>query len=175
MIITGGNFDISPEFYGEENFHNETKLKENRTKFEWGICEKALKQDMPVLGICGGMQLLNVILGGDLIQHIPDEIENPLNHEAKPYDEAAHDIEVMPNSLLHKFSGSNKAAVNSSHHQAAKNVGENVIISASSSDKVIEAIESPKHKFIVGVQWHPEYQISQIDVNMFKGFIDACK
>jgi len=176
LIITGGNFDISPTLYGEGEMHSETKLKENRTKFEWKICQSIIAKKKPILGICGGMQLLNVILGGDLIQHIPDSIENALEHETKPYDQPGHTINIKEDSLLFKLAERKKVVgVNSSHHQAAGKVGKDIIVSGTSSDGVIEAIEHKDYPFMLGVQWHPEYQISDLDQNIFKEFINASK
>ncbi len=175
LIITGGNFDISPELYGVSETHAATSLKEQRTNFEWAITKQAAQQDLPILGICGGMQLLNVIFGGTLIQHIPDTIPNALEHEAKPYNQTAHAIEITANSLLADYNNGNlTAAVNSSHHQAAEQVPQDFIISATAPDGVIEAIEQPDYKFMVGVQWHPEYLITDLDKNIFSKFVAAC-
>jgi putative glutamine amidotransferase len=117
------------------------------------------------------MQLLNVIFNGDLIQHIEDEIEDAHEHETKPYDKPGHDLIIEKDTLLNKIAKTTKSAVNSSHHQAVKNIGKDLVISARSSDGVIEAIEHKDKKFILGVQWHPEYLISDMDKNIFKQFI----
>ncbi|MBT4878748.1 MAG: gamma-glutamyl-gamma-aminobutyrate hydrolase family protein [Alphaproteobacteria bacterium] len=176
LLITGGNFDISPSLYGNGDIHNKTSLKESRTSFEWNLTKEAISLNKPILGICGGMQLLNVILGGDLIQHIPDEIENALEHEVKPYDNPAHTINIKAGSLLYKLAEDKKViGVNSSHHQAVKNLPKNIIASGISSDSVIEAIEHSNYNFMLGVQWHPEYLISQLDHNIFKEFVNATK
>jgi putative glutamine amidotransferase len=177
IIVTGGNFDVSPSHYGDDVMHPETSLKTHRTDFEIAISKIAIKRNIPYLGICGGMQLLNIILGGDMIQHIPDSIENPLKHEVKPYDQGAHEITITAKCLLSKIydNKSNTANVNSSHHQAAGKQGKDCIISATSSDGVIEAIEYQKHPFCLGVQWHPEYQICQLDKNIFQSFCEAAR
>ncbi len=176
LIITGGNFDIAPNLYGDDKIHSKTSLKENRTSFEWNITKAAMRLNKPILGICGGMQLLNVIMGGDLIQHIADEIDDALEHEVKPHDQAAHNINIKENSLLFKLAEEKKIyGVNSSHHQAVKNIPDNMIASAISSDSVIEAIEHLNYKFMLGVQWHPEYLLTALDKNIFKEFINAAK
>ena len=175
LIITGGNFDISPSLYGDEEFHEETKLKESRTRFEWEATLLAIKKEIPILGICGGMQLMNVIKGGNLIQHIPDTIACPVDHEVRPYNKTAHIINIKKDSKLYKLaSNKSEAHVNSSHHQAVGKLGDDLIISASSPDGVIEAIESVNYPYMVGVQWHPEYQITSLDRNIFKNFIEHC-
>ena len=172
LIITGGNFDISPNLYGDSKVHNAVSVKENRTNFEKEISLRAIEKKMPILGICGGMQLLNVILGGTLIQHIPDEIEGCLEHEVKPYDESAHDILIKKDSLLSKLAdGKEIIGANSSHHQAVKDLGKDLMESGITQDGVIEAIENRDYPFMVGVQWHPEYQITNLDKNLFSELV----
>ncbi len=172
LIITGGHFDISPSFYGSKEVHSEITLKENRTKFEWQITEKAIVKKMPIFGICGGMQLLNVILGGDLIQHIPDEIEDFEEHEIKPYDIAGQNINITKDTILYKLANNQETGkINSSHHQAVKNLAKDLIISARANDGVIEAFEHINYPFMLGVQWHPEYNVSYLDKNIFLEFI----
>ena len=172
LILTGGNFDIAPELYGDQNTHKETKLKENRTLFETNILNAAIKKQIPILGICGGMQLINVILGGTLIQHIPDYMDKPLAHETKPYNKASHIININTNTKLAKLAKQNlQTKVNSSHHQAVAKLGKDLITSATASDGIIEAIEHIHYPYMIGVQWHPEYQLSQLDENLFEELI----
>lgn len=175
LIVTGGAFDVDPAKYGDAERHDSVTLKERRTDFEFGISRGALERDMPVLGICGGQQLLNVVLGGTLIQHIPDEIEDALAHEQpNPRDEAGHTVKVVPNTLLHRITGADELPVNSAHHQAAKDVADGVIVDATATDGVIEGIEDPRYRFCLGVQWHPEFFISEGDRKILAAFADAC-
>ena len=172
LVLTGGNFDIAPKLYGDQNTHKETKLKENRTLFETNILNAAIKKQIPILGICGGMQLINVILGGTLIQHIPDYMEKTLEHETKPYDKTSHIININTNTKLAKLAKKKlQAKVNSSHHQAVEKLGKDLIVSANASDGIIEAIEHIHYPYMIGIQWHPEYQLSQLDQNLFKELI----
>tara|TARA_Y100001934_G_C12318351_1_gene758768 strand:+ start:176 stop:895 length:720 start_codon:yes stop_codon:yes gene_type:complete len=174
LVVTGGAFDVDPALFGAVSTHPSVVVKSHRTDFEWAVTEKALSRNMPVLGICGGQQLLNVVLGGTLIQHIPDEIENPLPHEQpNPRDEAGHDTEVVKNTLLHRIASNTNLSVNSAHHQAVKDVGENVVVNAVAQDGVIEGIESADYAFCLGVQWHPEFSIDPADAKIFKAFTDA--
>lgn len=176
LIVTGGAFDIDPALFGAEERHPSVKTKDRRTAFEIAILQGALARDLPVLGICGGQQLLNVLLGGSLIQHIPDEVENALPHEQpNPRDEAGHSVTVAPESLLARLTREQSFAVNSAHHQAAKTVGAEVVVSATAPDGVIEAIEAPKRRFCLGVQWHPEYAVSEADKRIFDGFLAATR
>lgn len=174
LLVTGGAFDVDPALYGAEERHGTVTLKEKRTRFEWAILEGALARDLPVLGICGGQQLLNVVLGGTLIQHIPDAIAGALPHEQpNPRTEPGHEVTVVPGTLLHRITGRDRMAVNSAHHQAADRLGRGVVASAHAADGVIEAIEAPRYRFCLGVQWHPEYRIDPGDGAIVAAFVAA--
>lgn len=174
LIVTGGAFDVDPTLFGANARHKTVTTKNRRTDFELAITRGALARDIPVLGICGGQLLLNVVLGGTLIQHIPDEITQPLAHEQpNPRDEAGHEVTLVEGSLLQRICQSHTLAVNSAHHQAVKSVGPGVVINATASDGVIEGIEAPDHRFCLGVQWHPEFSISKGDGAILNAFISA--
>ena len=176
LVVSGGAFDVDPALFGAATRHATVSLKAGRTDFELRITQGALAADKPILGICGGQQLLAVALGGTLIQHIPDEVANPLAHEQpNPRDQAGHDVAITEGSLLHKITGVSSAPVNSSHHQAVKSVPAGVVVDAVAPDGVIEGIEDPARKFCIGVQWHPEFHISQADQRLFTAFIEACR
>lgn len=172
LVVTGGAFDVDPAMFGATSRHDTVITKDRRTLFEKTVTETMLAKDKPVLGICGGQQLLHVILGGTLIQHIPDEVENPLAHEQpNPRTEAGHNVAVTAGTLLHKIVGTDNLPVNSAHHQAAKDISDNIIINAVAPDGVIEGIEDNRYRFCLGVQWHPEYLISEGDRKIFDAFI----
>ena len=174
LVITGGAFDVDPALFGSKARHPSVIVKKARTDFEWAVTEAALERNMPVLGICGGQQLLNVVLGGTLIQHIPNEIDAPLAHEQpNPRDQAGHAVMVTEGTLLHRISGQTQLLVNSAHHQAVKDVGNNVVINSVAPDGVIEGIESPEYHFCLGVQWHPEFSIDPADELIFSAFVAA--
>jgi putative glutamine amidotransferase len=176
LVITGGAFDVPPEMYGDKSVHKTVTTKEGRTQFEQAITRGALAKQKPILGICGGEQLLNVILGGTLIQHIPDSIKNALEHEQKnPRTEPGHTVRIVDGTLLHKIVGQAEIPVNSAHHQAVATVGKGVVVNATAPDGVIEGIEYPAHKFCLGVEWHPEYHISPADTKIFEAFVGASK
>ena len=174
LVITGGAFDVDPALFGEASRHETVVTKDRRTSFEFAITEGAIARDMPLLGICGGQQLLNVVLGGTLIQHIPDAIPDALAHEQpNPRDEAGHDVAVTPGTLLSTITGATTMSVNSAHHQAVRAVGDGVLIDAVAPDGVIEGIELPGKRFCLGVQWHPEFSIDPGDSRIFAAFIKA--
>jgi len=174
IVITGGAFDVDPALFGATTRHEKVTTKDRRTQFELAITRAALAEDKPVLGICGGQQLLNVALGGTLVQHIPDEISGALAHEQpNPRTEAGHTVAVVAGSLLHRITGMRELPVNSAHHQAVKAVAPGMIVDATAADGVIEGIEDPARRFCLGVQWHPEYAISPGDLSIFTAFIQA--
>jgi putative glutamine amidotransferase len=176
LVITGGDFDVDPALFGAHLRHETVKTKRTRTRFERAIVAGALARDLPVLGICGGQQLLHVVLGGTLIQHIPDEIQNPLAHEQpNPRDEPGHSVSIIKGTLLYDIVGTETLEVNSAHHQAAKDAPAGVAVNARASDGVIEGIESTGHRFCLGVQWHPEFLITDGDARLFAAFIDAAR
>jgi putative glutamine amidotransferase len=175
LIVTGGAFDVDPTLFGAADRHDTVVTKDRRTSFELAITRAALDRDMPVLGICGGQQLLNVALGGTLIQHIPDTVAGALAHEQpNPRDEAGHEVAIVAGTQLHDIVGTATLAVNSAHHQAVAEPGPGLVVDATAPDGVIEGIESPDHRFCIGVQWHPEFSISDGDRKLFTAFVAAC-
>jgi putative glutamine amidotransferase len=175
LIVTGGAFDVDPAIYGDTSRHSTVELKETRTQAELSLLQAALARQIPILGICGGEQLLAVALGGTLIQHIPDSIANALPHEqSTSHYEPGHEVKVHPGTLLHKITGTDTMQVNTSHHQAVRDPGRS-IINATAPDGVIEGIEAQNHKFCLGVQWHPEYLIDAGDNRIFAALVAATK
>ena len=174
LLITGGAFDVDPSLFGASTRHATVKTKDRRTAFEYAITRGAIDADKPVLGICGGQQLMNVVLGGTLIQHIPDEVKDSLPHEQpNPRTEAGHPVKIVAGTLLHKVVKELELPVNSAHHQAVKVVGQGIVVNAVAPDGVIEGIEDPRRRFVIGVEWHPEYSISPGDDRIFDAFIRA--
>lgn len=175
LLIAGGAFDVDPALFGANERHGTVTLKEGRTAFELAICKGAHARGMPILGICGGQQLLAVILGSTLIQHIPDEVETALAHEQpNPRTEPGHQVVVTEGTLLHRVTGQDRFPVNSAHHQAVKAVPAGLVVNAVAPDGVIEGVEDPAHPFCLGVQWHPEYSISPADDAILAAFVKAC-
>ena len=175
LLVTGGAFDVDPALFGDGTKHATVKTKDRRTAFEYAMVKGAIARDMPILGICGGEQLLNVVLGGTLHQHVPDVFPDGLAHEQpNPRTEAGHAVDVVPGTLLHRVVGKAHMNVNSAHHQAVKDVGPGVVVNARAPDGVIEGIEHTGKRFCLGVEWHPEYSIDPGDGAIFVAFIKAC-
>lgn len=176
LILTGGAFDVDPALFGAAARHASVTLKPGRTDFEMAVTRAALATDIPVLGICGGEQLLNVALGGTLIQHIPDSVPDALPHEQPgPRDEPGHDVAIVAGTRLAAIVGAKRMSVNSAHHQAVKDVGAGVRVNAMAPDGVIEGIEDPSRPFCIGVEWHPEFLIDAGDAKLLAAFIDAAR
>ncbi len=174
LLVTGGAFDVDPTLFGDNHRHETVVVKAQRTAFELAVCRAACDADKPVLGICGGQQLMNVAFGGTLIQHIPDAVSDALAHEQpNPRTEAGHTVAITADSLLHRIVRVDEMAVNSAHHQAVAAVPEGLVIDAVAPDGVIEGIEAPGQRFCIGVQWHPEYAISEGDSRIFDAFVAA--
>ncbi|MBN8890648.1 MAG: gamma-glutamyl-gamma-aminobutyrate hydrolase [Acetobacteraceae bacterium SCN 69-10] len=174
LVVTGGAFDVDPSLYGEGERHGTVTLKAGRTQAELALVQGALARGMPVLGICGGEQLLAVALGGTLVQHIPDSFPDALAHEQpNPRHEAGHPVAVVPGTLLHRIVGATQMRVNSAHHQAVRAPGPHAVVNATAPDGVVEGIEDPRRRFCLGVQWHPEFHIDPGDRRIFDALIGA--
>lgn len=157
-LILAGGADIDPSTYGEEP-HTETRgTVPRRDRVEVSLARRAIERDMPVLGICRGMQLINVALGGTLHQHVPDVVGTH-EHRRRPgsFEGAEHDVRLTPGSLAARAAGEELHETRSHHHQAVDRLGSGLIVSgASAFDDLAEAIEMPGRSFVLGVQWHPE-------------------
>lgn len=173
LLLTGGS-DVDPALYGEAR-HPETEPPDPaRDRAEYALLEQALSTDLPVLAICRGLQILNVFHGGTLHQHLVP-VERHCR-ESEDRAEAAHGIEIADDSLLRKIAESENCPVNSRHHQAVKDVGAGLRVTArSSDDKVIEALEQRDRRFVVAVQWHPEDQVFRYpeQLRLFQAFRQA--
>jgi putative glutamine amidotransferase len=176
LVVTGGAFDVDPALYGDGERHATVTLKQGRTAAEMALTQGALARDLPVLGICGGEQLLAVALGGTLMQHIPDSVADALEHEQpNPRHEPGHPVAVVAGTLLHRIVGALEMRVNSAHHQAVRAPGPHAVVNATAPDQVIEGLEDTRYRFCLGVQWHPEFFIDPGDRRIFDAFIAACR
>ena len=157
-LVLAGGADIDPASYGAEP-HPETRgTWPDRDAFEIALARRAVERDLPLLGICRGMQLINVALGGTLVQHLPDEFGHE-DHRRVPgsFDGADHDVHLKPGSLAARAAGEEVHATKSHHHQGIAVLGNGLEVTGHSTlDGLAEAIEAPSRQFVLGVQWHPE-------------------
>jgi putative glutamine amidotransferase len=157
LILAGGS-DIDPAFYGADPHPETHHTVPDRDRSELALARRAIECDMPVLGICRGMQLINVAFGGTLRQHLPDELGHE-EHRRTPgsFDNADHDVRLTPGSLAARAAGEEIHSTKSHHHQGVATVGEGLeVTGVSLLDDLPEALEAPDRQFVLGVQWHPE-------------------
>lgn len=158
LLLTGSGPDLPPRLYGERQRYKFPLVSERRANFELELVHQARARDLPLLGICGGMQTVNVACGGSLFQDIPSQVRNALDHRQKTKaTRVAHPVAVTPKSLLKTIVNKATFMVNSSHHQSVKTVAPSLIASAVAPDGIVEAIESPTNRFLLAIQWHPEF------------------
>uniref|UniRef100_Q01Y57 Peptidase C26 n=1 Tax=Solibacter usitatus (strain Ellin6076) TaxID=234267 RepID=Q01Y57_SOLUE len=166
LVLAGGS-DIDPAIYGAECDPLTGKVDCDRDRVELALVREALDRDLPVLAICRGMQLLNVALGGTLKQHIE-------GHRS-PGQRDAHSVAIEANSELRSILGMDEFVVNSRHHQCLGRVASGLVVVATAVDNVIEAVELPEKRFVIGVQWHPEDRVDGEDGKLFAAFRHAIK
>ncbi|HEX5139403.1 MAG TPA: gamma-glutamyl-gamma-aminobutyrate hydrolase family protein [Dehalococcoidia bacterium] len=155
LLLTGG-IDVDPGLYGESPWPEVESTNRARDDFELTLLHEALERDLPVLAICRGHQLLNVAMGGTLLQHIASRAHEDLDDER--HTSATHDVAIVRGTKLHAVYGRDRLFVNSRHHQAVvpDGVAKALRVAATTDDGLVEALESDAHRWVVSVQWHPE-------------------
>ena len=178
LLISGGGFDIDPAYYGEQPIAELGKINSQRTFTELQSIAFGLDQDLPMLGICGGAQAINVALGGSLYQDIQTQLPAAQKHRQDERSNSyGHVVEVARGTLLYKVCRRQRLQVNTTHHQAIRKLGKGLAINATAPDGLIEGIESKKHSFVLGLQWHPEVLARReaVQRKIFSSFVLACR
>ena len=181
LVLTGGG-DVDPALYGEGRHESVDDAEPGRDEFELDLARRAMTEEVPLLAICRGVQVLNVAAGGTLVQDIPSSIASELRHSIEqPKDEVAHEVRVAPESRLAWALGpvvdaAHTCRVNSRHHQSVGRLGDGLVSSAAATDGVVEAIEKPESRFCLGVQWHPEnfWRTGEFSP-LFSAFVEAAR
>ena len=177
LLLIGG-YDINPHYFNEHPHPKIGRIETNRDACDFALLQEALHLNRPVLAICRGLQVLNVLFGGSLYQDIPSQVEGAIQHiQNSSRHEKVHAVKVLPATKLHSIVGE-QLMTNSFHHQSVKELGEGLVISATTNDGIIEAIEYPQSPFCLGVQWHPEELAIRNDTaskKLFEAFVTACK
>lgn len=176
ILLTGGH-DVDPSLYSEERIPECGASCKERDEMETELLKQGLERNMPILGICRGIQFLNVYLGGtlyqDLVKQRPSNVEH---HQKPPYDIPIHDIDILEDGSLFQLLNTKKLSVNSYHHQAIKRKADPLKTMAVSGDGIVEAVEMTDKKFVWALQWHPEFS-HKTDVNsrkIFEEFVKKC-
>jgi len=176
LLFTGGH-DVDPHLYGEAADSACGERCEARDRLEHALFEHVMTRDIPALGICRGLQLFNVLLGGTLYQDLPSQRESAIGHrQTPPYDRPVHEVELCAEGLLSGVLGRTRLAVNSYHHQGIKELAPRLRAAAVADDGLIEAVELPGHRCLFAVQWHPEfsYATDPASLALFRYFITVC-
>src|SRR5579859_5698545 len=177
-ILFPGGADIQPVHYGEDPHPLLGTVDQQLDEFELTIARWALQENIPILGICRGMQLINVALGGTLYQDVDAQASTTIKHNERemPRDTIIHSIHIEEGSKMEKIFGAPEIWVNSLHHQAVKEPGRGVLISGRSEDGIAELLEVPEKHFVAAAQGHPEeiYMLEPIWVNLFSAFVESC-
>jgi putative glutamine amidotransferase len=176
VVLTGGG-DIDPELYGGLDHPTIYLVDAERDHSELALARLAVEEQVPTLAICRGIQVLNVALGGDLVEHVPDVYGEEVIHRLNPPGPADHSVRVAPDTQLAQIFGQTEAVVRSWHHQAVKRPGKGLRPAAWAPDGVIEAVEAENRAWVVGVQWHPELMVStdRVQRQLFAAFVDAAR
>lgn len=177
LLLTGGG-DIDPFLFFEEPIPKLGSITPDRDWLEIVLIKRFLEEEKPILGICRGCQILNVVAGGDMYQDIFSQSKGELLQHAQlaPRDHLSHSITIEKNTLLHRLVGEERIRVNSFHHQAVRRLAPGFVVSATSSDGLIEAFESKEQPFVLGVQWHPEdlFKTRPEAQKIFAAFAQQC-
>jgi putative glutamine amidotransferase len=157
-LLLAGGADIDPALYGQHPHAETQDTVPERDAFEIALTRGAIERDIPLLGICRGMQLINVALGGTLTQHLPEHLASEEHRKViGSFDGSDHDVELLDDTLAMRVIGARRHGTKSHHHQGVDRVGEGLLVSASATaDGLAEAVELPNRSFVLGVQWHPE-------------------
>ena len=177
FLFCGGD-DIAPSYYNQEKLLQCGEPCVMRDSLEFALFNEVIKTDKPVLGICRGMQFLNVALGGTLYQDLPTQRESKTNHkQPKPTDALTHGVMVTKDTPLYDIVGTESLMVNTLHHQAVDKLADGLKVCATAEDGLVEAFYAPEKAFLMGVQWHPEMLFVHAPNNLKigKAFVEACK
>ncbi|MFE1627599.1 gamma-glutamyl-gamma-aminobutyrate hydrolase family protein [Brevibacillus reuszeri] len=176
LLFTGGN-DIAPYYFGENPVRELNSMSSIRDEYEFSLFKAAYEKNMPIFGICRGIQLINVAMDGSLYQDIYSQCPGTLGHspEHTASDEFYHAVQIKVDTQLYEIFGEERIFTNSFHHQSVKQLGNNLIATAYSEDGIVEAIESTEDRFLLGVQWHPECMTKRhpMFLKLFRAFVEA--
>lgn len=174
LLVPGGD-DVDSKYFNEEPHPSVVLTNPEVIEFQMEFCRMALEKDLPIFGVCAGFQIINIASGGNIYQDIPSQYSNPLKHKKNESDadDPIHNVQIEKNTKLHEILELDGVEVNSTHHQALKDVADGFAVTARADDGIIEAFESRNHKYVLGVQWHPEdlYKENKLFLKLFERLI----
>ncbi len=177
ILFTGGQ-DVDPKVYGKaKEVDCDLWISEDRDGLEMPLLRAALQADVPILGICRGLQFINAALGGTLWQDLPSQRPSDIVHsQSKPYSRPAHEVAIFKGTPLFSLIGKDHIGVTTLHHQAVRDLAPGLRVTATAPDGLIEAFDMPEARFLWAVQWHPEFlfDVDEDHFKIFKAFVDAC-
>lgn len=179
VLFTGGP-DVHPFYFDQQTQAHCGNVSLKRDRMELELLTAVMAVQKPILGICRGIQIINIGLGGDIYQDLPSQFPEdfPVAHQ-QPFDYTipAHTVDVVKGTLLHSITGTDSLKVNSMHHQAVRHIAPGLVVSGYASNQLAESLEKPDYPYMVAVQWHPEYLCSgdPAAMKLFQSFVDACR
>lgn len=175
-LVLAGGFDCDPSLYGEEQHPSVEPMDIRRQENDLALAAAARQLGVPTLGICLGLQVMNVAAGGSLVQDIDSQVGTPIRHASEPENRVRHDVAIQPGTRLASILRERNMNVNSSHHQAIRNVAEGFRVTAQAPDGIVEGLEDPQLPFFLGVQWHPEDMPGENSASrLFAAFVEAAR
>jgi len=176
-VIFSGGGDVDPALYGSSGHPTIYMTDDERDATELDLARRAAANGAPTLGICRGMQLLNVALGGALIEHLPDVVDGSVTHRLEPSAPTAHPVTILPSTQLAALLEPGPIETVSWHHQAIRTVAPGLVVSAQAEDGTIEAVEAPSHPWLIATQWHPEMSAADDprQQHLFDEFVAAAR
>ncbi|GIV83696.1 MAG: peptidase C26 [Candidatus Roseilinea sp.] len=179
VLLSGGG-DVDPALFGEPQHEKTYGVDPERDRVEMTLARWALQDDKPLFAICRGIQVVNVALGGSLIQDLPSQQGSNVPHDgtANGFErhQAAHTVRIAPGTHIAQIIGPGETEVNSFHHQALKKIADGLIVTSRAPDGVVESVELPGKRYYIGVQWHPEEMAADREdmLRLFRAFVEAC-
>ena len=175
-LVLAGGFDCDPALYGEDRHSTVDPMDIRRQENDLALAKAARELGIPTLGICLGLQMMNVAAGGSLVQDIDSQMDTEIRHASPPENRLRHDVAIQPGTQLASILRESEMNVNSSHHQAVRNVGEGFRVTAQAPDGIVEGLEDPRLPFYLGVQWHPEDLAGESSASrLFGAFVEAAR
>ncbi len=175
VVLTGGDFATPPEAYTTGLAKDYKPKFQSRENIEYGLIKQGYANNLPMLGICAGMQQINIVLGGTIYENLKKSLGTPIQHRNETRHKVVHMVDILPDSMLFRIMGAKRLAVNSNHNAGINRVAASMTVTSRAPDGVIESFEAKDKRFFVGIMWHPEFVLSNEEKKLWIAFIDAAK